>query len=174
MKKLLSFPAANHAGTHKVIEKIYTEYLHKTDNFTVFLQGSLGAGKTYTVRELLKLFGVQEAITSPTYALMQEYQTEAPRTKDPKNQNNSQVLKFSSSQVLGFAHFDFYRLQDPAEFFTRGFSEIAEDPNVSCFVEWGDKIEPVAQKTFSGKKFIIRIEHGLGVGMRKITLFEKE
>ena len=147
MQKLFTLPAQNHQATDKIARKIFEQYLRDAGNFTIFFQGTLGAGKTYFVRQLLQAFGVEGEITSTTYALVQEYE--------------------------GFAHFDFYRLASPEEFFARGFSDIAEDPTVSCLVEWGEKIDKNAQSLFTGKKFIIRIEHGLGVGMRKITLFEK-
>lgn len=157
MKKLLVRPLANHQATDQVAQKIYDEFLFSEDRFVVFLEGGLGVGKTYLVRKLLEAFGVQEEITSPTYALVNEYEvTESP-----------------SDQAAKFAHFDFYRLEEPDDFFARGFQDIADDGQVSCFVEWPEKISEEARKSFSGKMFVLKMEHGIGVGMRKVTLLEK-
>ena len=106
----------------------------------------------------MESFGVTEDVTSPTYALVNEYQVEEEQ----------------SGGGAKYAHFDFYRLEEGNDFFARGFTDISEDPSISCFVEWPDKISEEGVKTFSGKCFVLKVEHGLGVGMRKVTLLEKE
>ena len=95
---------------------------------------------------------MESEVTSPTYTIVNEYEN-AEHTKQ-------------------FAHFDFYRLEDPNDFFARGFQDIASDPEVSCLVEWPEKISPEGRKAFGGKVYILKIEFGIGVGMRKVKLLE--
>jgi len=135
----------------KVFAKsIFEDFLREQPNFAFFLEGALGAGKTFFIREVLRHFGVEREVGSPTYIFLNEYKAGG---KD-------------------FAHFDFYRLPHPDEFFARGFNEIAEHGGTSAFIEWPDKISREAHKTFSGKKFLLRIDHGTGVGMRTVKLLE--
>lgn len=148
MKTLINKSVYDIESSEKVAKKI-TEILRKTENFSVFLEGGLGAGKTFLVREILKNLGVTGTISSPTYTYVNEY----------------------TAQNKEYAHFDFYRIDTQNSFFQKGFEEISSDKNISCFSEWIDKISPEAQQSFSGSKFCIRIEFGVGVGMRKIKLF---
>ena len=114
------------------------------------------------IKKLLELFGVSESICSPTYGFVNQY--EVSPQKSPL---------FVNDYPKQFAHFDFYRLEEPDDFFARGFQDIAGDDAVSCFVEWPDKMGEEARKCFTGKEFVIRLEHGIGVGMRKITVLER-
>ena len=86
----------------------------------VELHGPLGAGKTTFVRHLLHSLGVEGAIKSPTYALMEPY--------------------VASAAAGGFAigHFDFYRFDDPNEWEDAGFREVFAEPGLKL-VEWPDK-----------------------------------
>ncbi len=149
MKTLISTTAHNIEMSQNIAKEM-AKILETTPDFSVSLEGGLGAGKTFFVREIIKNLGVQCTIASPTYTYVNEYHT----------------------NKRAFAHFDFYRLKEPNEFFAKGFNEIAEDATVSCFSEWINKISPEAQSCFSGKKYVIRIEFGVGVGMRKVKLLE--
>lgn len=151
MKKLFTKSVPNIEIMKKTAGDIFEELKGIEGPFSVFLEGGLGAGKTFLVRELLKLFGVKEDIVSPTYIYVNEYETE----------NGKQ-----------FAHFDFYRMNGKNEFFEKGFQEISDDVSIACFVEWYDKISETAQASFNGKKMMIRVAFGTGVGMRKVSLFE--
>lgn len=150
MKLILKEKVATQNMSTKVAQKIWETLLSKEKNFSVFLEGGLGAGKTFLVREILRAAGIQDDIPSPTYTLVNEF----------------------TLQEQSFAHFDFYRLNDPQNFFERGLNEIAEDENVSAFIEWMDKISETAQRGFSGKKFLIRIEHGKSMGQRTISVYD--
>jgi len=83
---------------------------------TLAIAGALGAGKTQFVRYLVAaLGGVEEAVTSPTYVLMQTY---AARCK--------------------IHHFDFYRLTSSAQVWDLGIDELYEQDCV-VVIEWADK-----------------------------------
>ncbi len=80
----------------------------------VLLQGDLGAGKTTLVQHICAHLGVEEAVTSPTFSLIQEYQT-------PSEES--------------IYHIDLYRLNSPSDFSEIGLSEILESGKW-VFVEW--------------------------------------
>lgn len=150
MKLILKEKVLTQDMSTKVAQKIWHSFLEQEKNFSIFLEGGLGAGKTFLVREILQTAGVDQDVPSPTYTLVNEFNTES----------------------QSFAHFDFYRLEDPQDFFARGLSEMAEDKNISTFVEWMDKISKTAQQGFSGRKFLIRIEHGKSMGQRTISMYD--
>jgi len=152
MKLILKKKIPNEAASKEFAKSFYNDFLASEQSFTVFFEGGLGAGKTFLIREMLRLAGVKDEISSPTYIFLNEY------TVGEKH----------------FAHFDFYRFKDPAEFFARGFSEVSEDKNVSKFVEWPEKITPETEKSFCGKRYTIIIKHGMGVGMREVSVISDD
>jgi tRNA threonylcarbamoyladenosine biosynthesis protein TsaE len=84
----------------------------------VTLQGDLGAGKTTLARHLLQALGVTGRIKSPTYAIVESYET----------------------ADFPVWHFDFYRFNDPQEWEDAGFRDIFASPGLKL-VEWPQKAE---------------------------------
>ena len=82
---------------------------------TVTLAGDLGAGKTTLARAILEALGVDEDVPSPTFTLVQSYET--PR--------------------LTIRHYDLYRLKDPREMDELGLDEALEDG--AALIEWPER-----------------------------------
>lgn len=81
----------------------------------VFLKGDLGAGKTTLVRGVLRAWGFEGAVKSPTYTLLEPYEI--------------------AGQTV--YHFDFYRVEDPQELDFIGVDELISASAIK-FVEWPD------------------------------------
>ena len=85
----------------------------------IILNGNLGAGKTFFIRQALKNLGIDN-VSSPTFAIVNEYKG-----------------KFK------IYHFDFYRLTGPAELYDIGFNDYLNDDEAVTFIEWGNLIPGV-------------------------------
>lgn len=83
--------------------------------------GSMGAGKTTLIKKLCEVLKVKEQVASPTFNLINEYETEA-------------------GQIV--YHFDFYRLDSIEEALNIGTDEYFHSGNL-CLLEWPDEIEPL-------------------------------
>lgn len=85
----------------------------------VALFGPMGAGKTTLVSAIMEHLGSADTVTSPTFALVNQYYTA----------DNQPVY-----------HFDFYRINSLAEAFDMGYEEYFYSGDL-CLVEWPEKIE---------------------------------
>lgn len=89
------------------------------DRSVIALFGPMGAGKTTLIRELAAQLGSDDTVTSPTFALVNQY---------------------SADDGQKIFHFDFYRIDKPEEAFDLGYEEYFYSGNL-CLVEWPEKIE---------------------------------
>ncbi|MBR4851309.1 MAG: tRNA (adenosine(37)-N6)-threonylcarbamoyltransferase complex ATPase subunit type 1 TsaE [Tidjanibacter sp.] len=85
----------------------------------VALYGPMGAGKTTLVREICVQLGSEDTVTSPTFALINRYDTD---------------------KGDAIFHFDFYRIERPEEAFDMGYEEYFYSDGL-CLVEWPEKVE---------------------------------
>ena len=81
----------------------------------------MGAGKTTLISTLMETLGSEDIVTSPTFALVNQYYTE---TREP------------------VYHFDFYRINSINEAFDMGYEEYFYSGDL-CLVEWPEKVEPL-------------------------------
>ena len=80
--------------------------------------GEMGAGKTTLIKEICGQLGVQDELSSPTFAIVNEY------------------IDGGGKPVY---HFDFYRIEDEAEIFQLGVEEYFDSGHY-CFIEWPDRV----------------------------------
>ncbi|MBI5540559.1 MAG: tRNA (adenosine(37)-N6)-threonylcarbamoyltransferase complex ATPase subunit type 1 TsaE [Bacteroidia bacterium] len=90
-------------------------------NKIIAFYAEMGAGKTTLIKEICNLLGCTSNVTSPTFAIINEYVTT----------NNESVF-----------HFDFYRLNKINEIIDIGFEEYIDGKNY-CFIEWPELAEPL-------------------------------
>ena len=109
------------------------------------LIGDLGVGKTVFTQGFASGLGIQEAVSSPTFTIVQEYEGER----------------------MPFYHFDVYRIGDVEEMDEIGFEDYVYGEGV-CLIEWANLIREILPEDFVG----ILIEKDLekGFDYRKITL----
>jgi tRNA threonylcarbamoyladenosine biosynthesis protein TsaE len=86
----------------------------------VTFSGNLGAGKTSLIKMLCHLWGVQETVSSPTYALVNQYKADSEKTG---------TLIY---------HIDLYRVKDEEEAFDAGIEDHLYSGHL-CLVEWPEK-----------------------------------
>ena len=98
----------------------FAEMLAKTfaGGEVILLHGDLGAGKTHFVKGLAKGLGVDDVITSPTFALHNSYRGR-----------------------LVLNHFDFYRIDDAEEVAILGLDEFFYDKQGVSAIEWSENIK---------------------------------
>ena len=94
----------NHIGDHKVFA----------------FYGKMGAGKTTFIKAICEELGVEDVITSPTFAIINEY-----------NANDESIF-----------HFDFYRIKKLEEVYDMGYEDYFYS-GALCFIEWPELIEEI-------------------------------
>lgn len=88
----------------------------------VALEGDLGAGKTEFVRGVCRHFNVQDIVTSPTFAIINQY--------DGSQSGGSPVTIY---------HVDLYRIETPEQLRNVGFAEMVNDRSAIKFIEWPER-----------------------------------
>jgi len=97
-------------------------FLSEMGNNKIFaFYGEMGTGKTTFIKAVCEEMGVCEIVTSPTFAIINEYHTD-------------------KGEVV--YHFDFYRINKLEEVFDFGCEDYFYSGNV-CFIEWPELVEPL-------------------------------
>ena len=103
------------------LPRVAEEVINSLEGRTVvLLRGGMGAGKTTLVSRIAALLGAEDTVTSPTFALVNQYEG-------------------SECRIY---HFDFYRIDRIEEVFDLGYEEYFYSGDL-CLVEWPEKIEPL-------------------------------
>lgn len=92
----------------------------------VAFSGEMGAGKTTMIQALCRVLGVDQVVTSPTFALINEYYT---------------------ADGEAVFHFDLYRIEDISELYDIGYEDYWYS-DAWCFVEWPEKAEELIPDDF--------------------------
>lgn len=92
-----------------------------TESLMISLSGDLGAGKTHLAKGIAEGMGVTEDVTSPTFAIVQEYM----------------ALDNQPSQKLDLYHFDLYRIMNEEELYYIGYDDYLKKSGV-IILEWAE------------------------------------
>ena len=92
----------------------------------VLLYGEMGSGKSTLVKGIAEALGVKETANSPTFTIMNVYDT---------NKDNIKKL----------VHVDTYRLKDQQDLEEVGINEYMNDKDCICIFEWPDKLGNMMQ-----------------------------
>ena len=107
------------------IESVAKKFVENMGSRRVFaFYGEMGAGKTTFLKAICNTLGVTETITSPTFAIVNEYAIEG---GDP------------------IFHFDFYRIKDIDEAYDFGYEDYFYSGHL-CFIEWPQLVESLLPK----------------------------
>jgi len=109
------------------------------------LSGDLGVGKTVFTQGFAKGLGIEEAVNSPTFTIIQQYE----------------------GKGLPFYHFDVYRISDVEEMEEIGYEDYFYGDGV-CLIEWAGLIEEILPK--SRTSVIIKKDLAKGFDYREIIV----
>ena len=103
------------------IREAAREFIKHIGDHRVFaFYGKMGAGKTTFVKAICEELGVEDVITSPTFAIINEYETPGG----------------------SIYHFDFYRIKKLEEVYDMGYEDYFYS-GALCFIEWPELIEEI-------------------------------
>lgn len=101
------------------------------DARVIAFYGKMGAGKTTFIKALCQELGVTDVITSPTFAIVNEYTA-----------GDSPATEIGIQPGDPIYHFDFYRIKRLDEVYDMGYEDYFYSGNL-CLMEWPELIEDV-------------------------------
>lgn len=133
-----AFPTQEiHCKNRTELAQVARQIIAYAGDRTIWLfEGEMGAGKTTLIRQIGEELGVVDNMTSPTFALVNEYATDQGET---------------------LYHFDFYRIKDEREAVEMGIGEYF-DSGCICLVEWPSKVAGLLPEA------IVSIQISPGIG----------
>lgn len=98
---------------------IAKEIIQNSTSKIILFYGDMGVGKTTLIKEICKILGTEDLISSPTFSIVNEYITSNDKT---------------------IFHFDFYRIDNEEEAYNIGVDDYF-DSNHWCLIEWPSVVE---------------------------------
>ncbi len=131
------------------IQEAARQFVEAMGDRTVFaFYGKMGAGKTTFIKAVCEALGVDDVVTSPTFAIVNEYRSD------------------TTGELI--YHFDFYRIKKLEEVYDMGYEDYFYCGAV-CFIEWPELIEEL----LPGDTVKVNIEEQAD-GTRLLTLQDPE
>ena len=116
-------------------------FIQNMPDSTVYaFYGKMGAGKTTFIKAVCQELGVEDEVTSPTFAIVNEYSIDKVQSSKFKVQSSKFKVQSSKFKVQCIYHLDFYRIKRLEEAYDIGFDDYIDSGNL-CFIEWPELIE---------------------------------
>ncbi len=132
----------NNLSDIDIVARKFVENMGENNVFAFY--GQMGAGKTTFIKAICNALGVTETITSPTFAIVNEY-----------SKNDGDPIY----------HFDFYRIKDIDEAYDFGYEDYFYSGHL-CLIEWPELVEPLLPES------VVRVEIVVEDNEQRSVLFD--
>lgn len=144
---MLTILTIRNLNTIKFTAKQFITHLRSNPEKVYCFYGKMGAGKTTFIKAICEGMGVKDAVNSPTFSIVNEYESE-----------DSEIIY----------HFDCYRINKVQEALDLGAEEYLYSNNF-CFIEWAENIEAILPEDAVS----VEIEE-MEDGVRMVTITTEE